>query len=607
MTDQLDRTDVHGELPRWDPTPLHDSLTARSFIAAQEQLGADVARLEQLFDQHDIRACEPRPVTAADGAAADAVLRAYNAAHRDAALLGAFVHAYRSTDTTDDTAQSAASQLDVLDARLRPLTGRLAAWVQGLGPAQLATVSTEADDHLGPLELLAARADHQMPETDEHLYAELATTGSASWGRLHTDVTSQLTAGVTFPDGTTRELPMAAVRGLATQADPAVRRAAYDAELRAWPQVGVACAAAMNGIKGEATIVNRRRGWSDPLDASLFANNVSRATFEAMHAAVVESLPDFHSWMRTKAGLHGHDGPLPWWDLFAPLPTAASGISWDEGIDIVRTAFASYGTPLTAMLDRALDERWMDAEARAGKVGGAFCMPFVGDRSLILLNWSGSTDAAQTTAHELGHAYHNVQLADRTSLQRRLPMAIAETASIFCETLVVEEGLGRLDGDERLTMLDVDLVGSNQVVVDIHSRFLFEREVFARRAKRVLSVGELDELMLTAQAQAYGDGLDRSTAHPKMWAVKGHYYGAHFYNWPYTYGLLFGLGLFARFRDDPERFRAGYDDILSRTGMEGAEALARRFGFDVTDIGFWRASLDVVRSRIADYQRLASR
>ncbi len=197
-------------------------------------------------------------------------------------------------------------------------------------------------------------------------------------------------------------------------------------------------------------------------------------------------------------------------------------------------------------------------------------------------------------------------LAGRTPLQRQLPMALAETASIFCETLVVEAGLGRMSGAERLALLDVDLAGTNQVVVDIHSRFLFETEVFARRRRRTLSAAELCELMTDAQGEAYGDGLDQRTAHPYMWLLKPHYYGSHFYNWPYTYGLLFGLGLFARYQDDPERFRAGYDDLLSRAGMDTAEELGLTFGLDVTDEAFWTASLDVVRARIDDYVALAA-
>jgi oligoendopeptidase F len=171
---------------------------------------------------------------------------------------------------------------------------------------------------------------------------------------------------------------------------------------------------------------------------------------------------------------------------------------------------------------------------------------------------------------------------------------------------MVESNLARATGSERLALLDTDLIGACQVVVDIRSRLLFETEVFIRRRRRTMGVSELNEMMLAAQAEAYGDGLDHTTAHPYMWAVKGHYYGSHFYNWPYTYGLLFGLGLFAEYRRDPQRFQHGYDDLLSRAGMDTAEELGAAFGFDVTDQAFWTASLDVLGERISQYQSLAA-
>jgi pepF/M3 family oligoendopeptidase len=444
-----------------------------------------------------------------------------------------------------------------------------------------------------------------MPGPEESLYAELAVTGSSAWARLHQDVTSQLTANVTFPDGHTETLPMTAVRGLATSGDAAARRAAFDAELAAWPGVATACAAALNAIKGEANAVNDRRHWDDPLDASLFANAVDRPTFEAMRAAVDAALPDFRRWLRVKARLHGHTGGLPWWDLFAPLPLARGGISWADGCERVTASFGRYSPALAAVAGRAFDEGWIDAEPRAGKRGGAFCMSFTGDRSLVLLNWADSFDSVQTLAHELGHAYHNTQLAGLTPMQRRLPMALAETASIFCETLVVAAGLDGAAGDERLTLLDTDLQGATQVVVDIHSRLLFEAEVFRRRRQRTLAPAELCELMTSAQREAYGDGLDETTLHPYMWAVKPHYYSSHFYNWPYTYGLLFGLGLFAEYERDPERFRDGYDRLLASVGLADAAELGARFGIDVRDEGFWTASLDVLRRRMRDYEELA--
>jgi oligoendopeptidase F len=607
MSDVTDTRPADADaLPRWSVADVFESLHAPEFTSAMERAGAEVTRLTALFDEHGIRALAPRDVTAADGAAANAVIRAYNRTATDLELVGATLYATITTDSRDEHASALFSQLEVDDAAMRPLLARLADWVAALGADALADVSDEVREHLEPLRRLAARAAHQMSEAEEGLFAELQTTGSSAWYRLHQEVTSQLSADVAYPDGRTVRLPMPAIRGLATSPDPTLRAAAYDAEMSAWPTIATPIAAALNAIKGETNVVNRRRKWDDPLQASLYANSVSRATFDAMHEAVVASLPDFRRWMRAKARLHGYEGGLRWADLVAPIPQAAGEISWDDGIAWVRRAFATYGTELAGLVDRALAERWIDAGPRDGKVGGAFCMSFVDDRSLVLLNWSGSIDSAQTTAHELGHAYHNTTLAGRTPLQRRLPMALAETASIFCETLAVEAGLARLDGVERLALLDVDLVGSNQVVVDIHSRFLFETELFARRMRRTVGVSELNEMMLEAQLAAYGDGLDAGTRHPYMWLLKPHYYGSHFYNWPYTYGLLFGLGLFAKYREDPERFRGTYTDALSRAGIDDAETLGSLFGLDVTDPAFWVASLDVCRDRMRQYDTLAA-
>ena len=591
-------------LPRWSVADVHQSFDARSFTDAMESAGAGVTRLEALFEEHNVRAITPRPVQPADGEAADSVISTFNNVVEAQEILGAYIYATVSTDSRNERAQGLLSEMETLDARVSPLLARLADWVAALGTEQLATVSTEARDHLGPLERLQARAEHQMSEVEEGLYSELGTTGSSAWGRLQGDLTSQLSTEVHLPTGT-KTMPMAAVRGLSTDSDLNVRKAAYEAEMRAWPTIAVACAAAMNSIKGEANVVNRRRKWKQPLDASLYSNNVSLETFNAMQSAVHASLPDFRRWMRVKAKLVGDTNGLSWWNLSAPLSISPGPISWDQGISLVKGAFASYSDRLSHLVDRSINEQWLDAEPREGKVGGAFCMSFVDDRSLVLLNWSGSVDSAQVTAHELGHAYHNTQLAHRTALQKRLPMALAETASIFCETLVVEEGLSRLQGDDRLALLDVDLIGANQVVVDIHSRFLFETEVFARRQKRTLGVSELNEIMLSAQRDAYGDGLDQTTAHPHMWVLKPHYYGSHFYNWPYTYGLLFGLGLYAQYQLDPEKFRDGYDDVLSRAGMDTAEQLGQAFGIDVTSESFWTASLDVLRARMRNYEQLA--
>jgi oligoendopeptidase F len=279
-------------------------------------------------------------------------------------------------------------------------------------------------------------------------------------------------------------------------------------------------------------------------------------------------------------------------------------VSWPQAADAVERAFASYSSQLAGLARRALAGRWVDAEPREGKRGGAFCMPIRADESRVLLNFDGSFDSVQTLAHELGHAYHNANLAVRTAMQRRTPMALAETASIFCETIMVQAGLAAAGDTDRLALLNVDLQGACQVVVDIHSRFLFEREVFRRREKGTLPVAELCQLMRSAQLDTYGDGLDPAALHPYMWAVKPHYYSSAYYNWPYCFGLLFGIGLYARYQQDPQRFRAGYDDLLSSTGLGSAAELAARFEIDITSTDFWAASLAVVGERIDAFERL---
>ena len=374
----------------------------------------------------------------------------------------------------------------------------------------------------------------------------------------------------------------------------------------AWETVSVPLAAALNGAKGEVGVINRRRGYTDDLEPALRANNVDRATLDAMTDAVVASLPDFGRYFAAKARLLGHERGLPFWDLFAPVGDTG-GVSWSGATERVNAAFGGYSSDLAALATRAFDEHWVDAEIRDGKRGGAYCAPVANDVSRVMMNFDGSHDSVSTLAHELGHAYHNVTLAGRTALQRRLPMALAETASIFCETLLFEEVAKQASDDgERLALLDTHLVGASQVVVDIHSRFLFESALCEKRRRTSLSVSELNAAMLDAQQAAYGDGLDPEYRHKYMWAVKPHYF-TPFYNWPYTFGLLFGIGLYAQYLDDPERFRAGYDDMLSTVGMADAATLAGRFGFDIRGGQFWADSLAVLVHHVDDYERLAGR
>jgi len=596
---------VTDTLPRWDLTPFFESIDSREVSGAVEEVGAEVSRLVALYDEHDVRGGEPGAVDADVVASFEAVVSATDGVREKLRTVYAFIAAHVDTDATDDKAAALQADIQSASSPLRSLSPRFDGWVARYGAKALAAASPVAAEVAWPLEKAERAATLQLSEAEEDLAAELWLSGGAAWAKLHGDMSSRLLAEVAFPDGRVETLPITVVRNLAGDPDAAVREAAFRAEVAAWKTVEVPLAAAMNGIKGEACTLNRRRGWPDALDPVLHANSVDRDTLAALQRAVVSSLPDFRRYLRAKARNLGYSGGLRWWDLTAPVGDAgAAEVSWDEACETVRTAFSTYSPTLRALADTAFEESWIDAEAHEGKRGGAYCMGFSPGVSRVFMNFAGNADSVSTLAHELGHAYHNTTLSSRSAMQRATPMALAETASIFCETVLVESLLDGADDERRLVVLDTDLTGSAQVVVDIHSRFLFETALFERRARRPLSPNELCEVMTDSQREAYGDGLDLDTLHPYMWAVKPHYYGSHFYNWPYTYGLLFGLGLYARFQEDPERFRSGYDDLLSSTGLGSAADLAMRFGIDVRDEAFWASSLGVCAARIDAYEAL---
>jgi len=211
-----------------------------------------------------------------------------------------------------------------------------------------------------------------------------------------------------------------------------------------------------------------------------------------------------------------------------------------------------------------------------------------------------------TLAHELGHGYHGACLMKEEYLNSDYPMPIAETASIFCETIVKEAALKTANKEEAFSMLENDISDSAQVIVDIYSRFIFESEVFKRRESGSLSVNELKEIMLDAQKEAYGNGLDPDFLHPYMWLCKPHYYSAdyNFYNFPYAFGLLFSKGLYAEYLKKGKEFTAEYDRMLSVTGKMSIEDVVKVMNIDVHDPGFWRSSLELIEKDIDRFIKL---
>jgi pepF/M3 family oligoendopeptidase len=447
-------------------------------------------------------------------------------------------------------------------------------------------------------------ASKQMSPVEEELAAKLRPTSSVAWGKLHGDVSSQIEVEVELPDGV-KTLPMSAVRALAYDSDLTVRRTAFEAELRTWEEHRVPLAASLNSIKGERLVLCERRGWDSPLSETLLDANIDRETLDAMISAAENAFPDFRRYFRAKAKATSGAAKLPFYDLFAPLGKDRVW-SYPEACEFVSRQFHGYSSKLGEFADRAFRENWIDVDPRPGKRDGAFCAGLRRDESRILLNFKPAFGSVSTLAHELGHGYHNLCLADRTMMQRETPMTLAETASIFCETIITQAAIAEGDAEDQLAILEASLMRCGQTVVDITSRYYFESAVFEQRNKRELSADEFCGIMKEAQEKTYGDGLDSGLLHPYMWAAKPHYYGRSFYNFPYMYGLLFGVGLYKVYEQDPDGFRSKYDDLLSSTGLADAWTLGQRFGFDVRDEAFWAGSLEVIVRDIDRFEELVN-
>lgn len=605
---------MNGGLPHWNLTSIYAGLDAPAFVEDKRRLREGLLDLERFMDDHGVRSPAEGgrvddPLPALEG-----VLQRRERTYLVFTTLRSYLSLRVSVDAFDEATKAEASSLRPYGTRITTLDARFTAWLAALDLAPLVEASELVAAHRYVLTRDQVEGRMQMSEEAEEVAATLDETGGSAWGRLHTDLVSKDTirAAILEEGGSEGEYGLAELRTLQEHEQEAVRRRAYEAELELLRRNDTAYAAAMNGIKGQVEELARRRGWDSAFDESLFQHGITKASLKAMHDACEERFGTMRDYLRAKAWQLGKP-KLAWYDLFAPLPHAGGErFTWERAKAFVVERFDSYTAGMAGFARRAFEEEWLDVPPRKGKRNGAFCMGLhARGESRVMVNFSGSLTDVFTLAHELGHAYHNdckVRFG-RTFLQTFTPMTLAETASIFCETIVLEGVLAQADDATKLAVLEQHCQNATQLVLDIHSRYLFEATVFERRRERELSVEELNAIMLEAQDRTYGDAIAEDARNPYMWAHKPHYYRStlSFYNYPYTFGFLFGLGLYARYQTDPAAFVERYDELLASTGMDDAASLARRFGIDIEDVAFWRASLDVVERRVTMFQELTER
>ncbi len=595
--------------PHWDLSNIYPDLESPEFETALKTLSAQIEELETFFGEK-VSASDAETPAEELAKLAEEMINRFNESYELAETIGAYIYSFITTDSFNKLAMKTLSQFEQTEVRLRLLGTQAQQWIGSITSLlpEIVSNSDIAKAHAFFLEETAEQSRYLMSAKEEALAAELSLSGSSGWEKLQGTITSQMKIEFEL-DGEVQELSAPALINLHSHPDEDVRKRAYEAEMKAWKEIEEPLAACMNGIKGTVNTLNKKRGREDALHASLDAARMDRDSLNAMLEAMVDSSPIFQRYFTAKAKRMGKE-KLPWWDVFAPVGDAEMTYSYEEASQFILKQFGTFAPELQDLAQRAFTENWIDAEQRVGKRGGAFCMgvPAVKE-SRILANFDGTFDQVSTLAHELGHAFHNECLysAGKTPIQSDTPMTLAETASIMCETIVANAILDEVDNpDEELAILETALIGSSQVIVDIYSRYLFEKEVFEKRADAELSADDLCEIMENAQKATFGDALDQEHLHKYMWTWKPHYYsaGLSFYNYPYAFGLLFATGLYAIYQERGEEFLPDYMNLLASTGEDRAAELADRFGINIREKKFWADSLKVIEKQVDRYCEL---
>lgn len=523
----------------------------------------------------------------------------------------AFVSCLTAQDVQDQQAQKLGAEVSQLRAELGSIANLIeeqtlqlsdAEWEKIIVHPELAAVEFSLNE-------MRTQARERMSAEEEMLVNSLSVDGYHAWSELYN---SKIVARMSIPmeiDDDVRVMSVGQVANLFAHADREVRKQAFSKYEEAWAEQAELCAAALNHLAGFRLSVYKARGWDSVLKEPLMINRMSRETLDAMWAAVEGSKSRLKDYLQCKAELLGVDA-LEWYDVGAPIGKSSRVYSFDEAAQFVIDQFGKFSSDMAQLAEKALTERWVEAEDRPGKRPGAFCTSFPESKeSRVFMTFSGSADNLFTLAHELGHAYHGSVLRDMPPMTQRYAMNVAETASTFAELVVADAAIRAASTDEeRLALLDSKIEQSTAMFMNIRARFLFETRFYEMRKKGLLGVDELNALMEEAQREAYADSL--KSYHPHFWASKLHFYitGVPFYNFPYTFGYLLSQGLYARAQDEGASFAAKYADLLRDTGRMTVEELVKtHLGEDLTKPEFWEKAVENSLKDVDEFLVLAGR
>ncbi|WP_226618303.1 M3 family oligoendopeptidase [Cytobacillus firmus] len=520
---------------------------------------------------------------------------------------GAFVSCLQAQNTEDKKAKdlrgattelSAGFQnaLTVFDQKLASLDH--GAWEQIIDDQDLNELSFVLSER-------REKASERLSQEEETVINALAVDGYHGWGQMY-DV---IVGNIKIPcneNGEIKQLSVGQAANKFSSPDRKLRKEVFDNWEKSWNSQSDYLSKTLNHLAGFRLNVYKLRGWDDFLKEPLDLNRMKKETLETMWGVISRNKAPLVQYLERKAKLLGLE-KLSWYDLDAPLSESETKLSYQEGAEFILEQFAQFGEEMTSFSKKAFEEKWIEAEDRPGKAPGGFHTYFPEDsQSRIFMTYSGTPSNVSTLAHELGHGFHTYAMRDLHLLNRNYAMNVAETASTFAEMIVSDAAVKKAGSEEeKLALLEDKVQRSVALLMNIHARFLFETRFYEERKQGNVSAERLNDIMEAAQKEAYGNALDEY--HPSFWASKLHFFitGVPFYNFPYTFGYLFSLGIYAQALKEGKGYEEKYIALLMDTASMTVEDLAmKHLNADLTKPEFWESAVQLCMDDVEEFLAL---
>ncbi|MDI4584536.1 M3 family oligoendopeptidase [Oenococcus sp. UCMA 14587] len=460
------------------------------------------------------------------------------------------------------------------------------------------------------------QAGELLDEKTEKLIKEFQVDGLHAWSAHYDTISSGLSTNYTDENGRIQKVSAGqALNLLDGISDNNARSDLMQNYEKMWGKAEKLSSDTLNHLAGARLTEYKAHGITDFLEKPLELNRLSRASLDAMWDTVAKNEDMLVKFFARKAKLLGlASDKISWQDQTAPVRVPgykARTLNYDQAADFIVKNFSKYSKKMGAFAQQAFENQWIESEDRPGKQPGGWdeSIPTLKE-DRIFLTFTGSVNDAATIAHELGHAFHSHVLYDLPQWRQNYAMNVAETASTFAETIINTANVEAAQSDaEKITLLDAKIANATAMFMNIRARYIFESNFYKERQKGILTPQQLNKMMAEAQKEAFSGALAENGTHPHFWTSKLHFYidDVPFYNFPYTFGYLFSLGIFDWAQKQTD-FESAYISLLRDTANMNSEELAKKhLGADLTKPDFWQAGADLIKKDVDQFLSLTEK